>query len=51
MDLPDHDTLYVVAEGCARRFGAKIGWQARWAVRQKIKNPTTPLSGQNPLFA
>ena len=40
MDLPDDETCCVDAEGCARRFGTKIGRQAQWALRQKNqKNP------------
>ena len=51
MDLPDHETRCVDAEGCARRFGAKIGGVARWAVHQKTQKPQNNFFGLNPLFA
>ena len=51
MGLPDHDTRCVEAEGRARRFGTKIGRQARWAVRQKNQKPQNTSFCRNPLFA
>ena len=50
MDLPDHETRCVDAEGRARRFGAKIGRNARWAVRQKNQKPQNTLFGRNHFF-
>ena len=51
MDLLDHETRCVDAEGRARRFGAKIGGVAWWAVHQKTQKPQNTFFGLNPLFA
>ena len=47
MDLPDDETRCVESEGRARRFGAKIGRLARWALCQKNQKPQNGFFGQN----
>ena len=51
MDLLDHETRCVDAEGRAHRFGAQISGVARWAVRQKTQKPQNTFFGLNPLLA
>ena len=50
MDLPDDETRCVESEGRARRFGAKIGRLARWALCQKNQKPQNGFFGQNRLL-